>query len=273
MMQIMPYIMTERNGSCVYYKTSIRLENVQRYIIQKRREGIRITLFNVIVAAFLRTVKERPKLNRFVAGRRLYAHKDVEVLYVVKQEMSDEGVESVARVKLDPASDILQVKSEMETHIRALKEGQLKEDDRLVRLLTKFPRWSVRFLYGLLKWLDFNGSMPKFLIEMLPFYSTIFISHLGTLGINSAFHHLYELGTTSIFLTIGRPYEKAFKGERENEVSWKRVVDLSFTIDERICDGYYLAKSLRLFEQLMENPNFLEETEGLSSLAQEDELV
>lgn len=267
MMHIMPYVMRGRNESAVYYQMTVPVGNIQKYTLEKRKEGIRITLFNVIVAALLRTINERPKVNRFVAGRRLYEHKDFEVLYVVKQQLTDEGIESVAKVKLKKGDTIFDVKENMDEHIRSVKKGEMKGDDKLVRHLAKYPRWLIRMIYRTLLWLDFNGMMPKSLIEMFPFYSTVFISHLGTLGANALFHHLYEFGTNSIFMTIGRAYEKPFKGPN-GEVEWKRVIDLDLTIDERICDGFYLVRSLRLFETYLDDPWALEI--GFEGSAEED---
>lgn len=257
MSQIMPYVMTGRNDSCIYYRMTARLDNIQKYIVRKRREGVRITLFNIIVTAMLRTVSERPRVNRFIAGRRIYQHKDFEVLYVVKQKMTDDGEEMVCRVKFEPGDKLMDVKNAMDKHIRSLKNGELKDDDKLIRHLARYPRWSKRLIYRILTWMDFNGIMPKALIETLPFYSTVFISHLGTLGGDAAFHHLYEFGTNSIFMTIGRPYEQPYHDE-EGGVSWRKVVDIAFTIDERICDGFYLVKTLRVFQQLLDRPELLE---------------
>ncbi len=272
MMHIMPYVMRHRNESCVYYKMTVPLEPIQKYIIDKRRKGQRITLFNVIVAAMLKTVEARPHVNRFVAGRRLYEHKNFEVLYVVKQKMTDDGEESVARVALNPGDTIMDVKEAMDQHIRKLKNGELKSDDKLIRHLSHYPRWSIRCLYRILTWLDFNGMMPKSMIEMLPFYSTIFISHLGTLGSEAVFHHLYEFGTNSIFMTIGRPYEQPCRGEGDQLV-WRKVVDLALTIDERICDGYYLVKTLKYFQSLLDQPELLEERGSLRGEELDQSLV
>ena len=257
MAHIMPFVMRGRNESAVYYRMTARLANIQDFIVKKRREGQRITLFNVIVTAMLKVVSERPRVNRFVAGRRLYSHKDFEVLYVVKQQMTDDAVESVARVKLNPGDTIYDVRDAMQEHIRSLKRGELKSDDKMIRHFLHYPRWSKRLAYRFLLWLDFNGMMPKSLIQDLPFYSSVFISHLGSLGANAVFHHLYEFGTNSIFMTIGRPYEQPYR-ELDGSTAWRRVVDIAFTIDERICDGFYLVKSLRYFEQLLDNPSLLE---------------
>ena len=95
------------------------------------------------------------------------------------------------------------------------------------------------------------------MIEVIPFYSTIFVSHLGTVGADSAIHHLYEMGTCSIFCVIGKQRDIP---ERDDDggVTWTKGIDLSMTLDERICDGYYFVKSLRLMERYLRDPWLLE---------------
>ena len=254
---ITPYLMRTRNESVIYYKRTLPLEPIQRYIVAQRKKGIRITVFNVIVAALLQVLYLRPRINRFIAGRRIYEHKKYEILYAVKQTLSDDSIESIAKVPLDKDDTIFDISKKMRQHTYNLKKGNLKTDDKLIRLFVKAPRWLIRMVAGLLRFLDFHGLMPKSLIDALPFYSSIFLSHLGSIGAEATFHHLYEFGTNSVFITIGRAYQHPFKTE-DGGVEWRRAIDLCFSIDERICDGFYLIRSLKLFDQFMINPELLE---------------
>jgi hypothetical protein len=260
MMHIMPYVMRGRNESAVYYGKSFCVEDIQEYIREKRRQGKRITLFNVIVSALLHTLYRRPHLNRFIAGRKLYRRNSMDVLYVVKTLMTDEGVESIAKISSDGHATIEDVTDMMSEHISYIKDGQQKGDDRLIQFATKLPRFIVRFVLWILRFLDFHGFMPKVFMDNIPLYSSVFVSHMGSLGAEAPFHHLYEFGTTSIFCTIGKIYKKPYQDVATGEVVWKKTIDISFSIDERICDGFYLIKSLRLFEQYIENPSLLEKT-------------
>lgn len=257
--QIMPYVMRGRNESAVYFRKSIDVTQIQNYIRQKRKEGTRITFFNIMVAALLHTIYKRPYLNRFVAGRRLYQHNQIDVNYVVKKSFTDEASESIARVVLNEADNLFTVADCMLEHIRALKaEGETnKKDDKLMSFLAKLPRWTTRSIVALVRWLDFHGFLPADFQEAIPLYSSVFVSHIGSLGAEAPFHHLYEFGTTSIFITIGKTYDKPVKAA-DGGVEWRKAVDLNFTVDERICDGYYFIKSLRLLEDLLENPETLE---------------
>ncbi|NLW53317.1 MAG: 2-oxo acid dehydrogenase subunit E2 [Clostridiaceae bacterium] len=258
MIHIMPYVMRGRNESAVYYGKSFCVENIQEYIREKRREGKRITLFNVIVSALLHTVYRRPHLNRFVAGRKLYQRNTMDVLYVVKTLMTDEGVESVAKITSDGHDTLEDVTRMMSEHIGYIKDGQEKGDDRLIEFATKMPRFLIRFVLWIIRILDFHGLMPKVLMDNIPLYSSVFISHMGSLGAEAPFHHLYEFGTTSIFCTIGKIYKKPYQNVASGELEWKKTIDISISIDERICDGFYLIKSLRLFETYIDDPHLLE---------------
>ena len=266
---IMPYIMRGRNESAVYVKKSYCVDNMQQYIREQRKQGKRITVFNIISATFLHTFLRRPQLNRFVAGRRLYQHNSFDILYVVKTALTDEGLESIAKVNFDGDDTLENVKDKMDYHIDEIKGSEGKEDDRFIGLVTKLPRCLLRVLLWIGRVLDFHGLMPKFLRDLIPLYSSVFISHLGSIGGDALFHHLYEFGSTSVFCTIGKIYYKPYRDIYTDEVVWKKTIDLNLTIDERICDGYYMIKSLQLFDAYIDNPALLEQSPN-EAIAEEE---
>lgn len=253
---VMPFIMRGRNESAVYYKRTIPVEAMHKMVVDFRRQGIRITVFNIIVAALMQTCYRRPALNRFVAGRRLYEHPYFEAAYVVKQSLTDEGVESVAKIRVDENDTVLTIAQRMRESNGAIQAEKEKDDDKLIRFFAKMPSFLIRISAAVLRFLDFYGFLPRSLQDILPFFSSIFISHLGSLGADAPFHHLYEFGTNSIFLTIGRTYDVPYQ-TKDGGVEWKKSIDLAFTIDERICDGFYLIKSLKLLEQFLLKPELL----------------
>lgn len=265
----MPYIMKGRNESAVYYRMKINVAKSKAFINKYRKDNVRISQLDIIVAAMLQTIFLRPRSNRFIVGRRVYQRKNFEVLLVVKESLTDESYESVAKISFDRGDNIFDVARKMDEQIQNIRDGKMKTDDKLVEFLTKTPRWFNRLLLNLVRILDFHNILPKALRESLPFYSSIFISHLGSIGADAPYHHLYEFGTTSIFMTVGRIYEVP-KRARDNSLEWEKVIDLAFTIDERICDGYYLVKTLKTFEDFMNNPEKL--TEALVEEIVDDEV-
>jgi pyruvate/2-oxoglutarate dehydrogenase complex dihydrolipoamide acyltransferase (E2) component len=253
---LMPYVMRGRNESAVYYSKSIDITPALEYLTDRKEHGNYVTVFNLIIAAIKRTVNERPKLNRFIAGRRVYQHKNFEVMYIVKRSLTDTAGDSIARVVLEPADDILGVAKKINEHNKELKAGMEKGDDKLMELASWMPRWMIRFLVSLIRVADFHGILPKAVIDILPFYSSIWIANLGSIGADAPFHHLYEIGTTSVFMTIGRIQEKMVHTD-DGDVNHK-FINLMFTIDERVCDGFYLIRSLRLFERYMAKPHLID---------------
>jgi len=144
---------------------------MQQYIREQRKQGKRITVFNIISATFLHTFLRRPQLNRFVAGRRLYQHNSFDILYVVKTALTDEGLESIAKVNFDGDDTLEDVKDKMDYHIDEIKDSEGKEDDRFIGLITKLPRSILRVLLLIGRVLDFHGLMPKVLRDLIPLYS------------------------------------------------------------------------------------------------------
>ncbi len=253
---LLPYVMRGRNESAVYYSKSIDVTPALEYLAKRKEEGDYITVFNLIIAAIKKTMETRPKLNRYIAGRRVYMHKNFEVLYVVKRSLTDTAGDSIAKVVLEPTDDLLAVAKKVNEHNRELKAGMEKGDDKLMKLTSWMPRWLLRFLVSLIRVADFHGLLPTFLIDILPFYSSIWISNLGSIGADAPFHHLYEIGTTSVFMTIGRIEEKTVHTDHGDVT--RKFINLMFTLDERICDGFYLIRSLRLFERFVAKPHLID---------------
>ncbi|NLJ94926.1 MAG: hypothetical protein GX326_05500 [Clostridiaceae bacterium] len=257
---VMPYVMRNRNESVIYYQNQFQVKPIRDYIKKQRKQGNRITMFNVFMTTILHILVLRPHLNRFIAGRRIYEHDSYESLYVVKLDMADHAHESVARVSMDKNDNIYSIADKMQAQIDIIRQQQEeKSDDKLIHFFTKTPRWFQRFTLLLLRWVDFHGWMPKSLMQMIPLYSSVYVSHLGSIGGHAPLHHLYEVGTNSIFITLGKIFDHPTRGKKD-EVIWQEVIDVAFTIDERICDGYYLIKSLNIFDRILENPDLLELT-------------
>lgn len=264
---IMPYMMTSRIESQVFYSYHIPYEAISKFIKEQRKLGNKITFFNVLVAAIKQTVQERPHLNRFISGRRLYQRHNFEVLYVVKDSLTDEANESIARVNFSAGDDLHAVAQKMNRTNELLRAGRDNLDDKAIRLLLKLPRFMIRAIFALYSWLDYFGIAPKVAVEQLPFYSSVFISHLGTIGGDAVFHHLYEMGTCSIFLTVGRLTKRPLYVD--DKLTLQKTIELAFTIDERICDGYYLVKSLKRLNYYLQNPYELEKVLLQNSSEQE----
>ena len=106
-------------------------------------------------------------------------------------------------------------------------------------------------------WMDKHNIMPKAVVELSPFHTSFFITNLKSLGISHVFHHIYNFGTTSLFLAMGK--EKMIPVSKDGEVVQEKHMSFGLVSDERICDGLYYALSLRQLRKIMKNPAILEE--------------
>ena len=80
---------------------------------------------------------------------------------------------------------------------------------------------------------------------------------MGSIKLHSGYHHLTNWGTNSVFVIVGERKNRPFYDD-EGNVTMKDSIDLGLTVDERIADGYYYSKTVRLLRKLIENPELLE---------------
>lgn len=255
----MPHIMRTRTQSLVFYPIELNVENALRYLDEKRAQGIKMTLFNLVLAAIARTAMEYPKINRFVAGRRLYAHKEFLAAYVVKRQMTLEGDDSLVKILFGPEHTLFDTATDMNERRREVKKGSQEGVDKIIVFFSKLPRFALCMVASLIDVLEFYDMLPRSFTESLPYYCSVFASNLGSIGADAPYHHLYEWGTCSIFLTLGRTFDKLVLDE-DGSVRNAKHVNIRATIDERICDGFYLSRALDRFSKLMQDPAQLETT-------------
>ncbi len=253
-----PFIMSARSDSLNYFEDVIDITNVERYLDQKHREGYTdMTLLHVILAAYVRVVSERPSVNRFIAGQRVFAAKNVECVMTVKKKMSLEAEDTVIKVKFDPRDNIYNVYKKFQL---TLKEEIANEDssfENVAKLFSKIPRPFLRAAIKLLYALDYIGLMPKALLDVSPFHGSMVITSMGSLGIPAIYHHLYNFGTLPIFISYG----SIFAGDavkRDGTKERHHFVTLKVVTDERICDGYYYASAFKRIKRYLLRPELLD---------------
>ncbi|MBQ6692948.1 MAG: 2-oxo acid dehydrogenase subunit E2, partial [Clostridia bacterium] len=109
-----------------------------------------------------------------------------------------------------------------------------------------------------LKTMDYFGILPKFLEKLSPFHGSMFITSMGSLGIPPIYHHLYDFGTVPVFCSFGAK-QKAYELQPDGTVKERRFITLMWTLDERICDGFYYATAMKTLRNILRNPYVLDE--------------
>lgn len=255
---IMPYLMKDRCDAQVFFDTEIDLTKVEAKIAEKRKEGLDIGILDYMLAAIARTLSQYPRINRFIAGRRLFARDDIRISMVVKKKLSLDTEETAIKFKFDPMSTINTVNTQVRDLIAQNKGKEAENNmDSVMGVLNKLPRPLFSFTINFLTWLDFHGHLPKFIHEVSPFHTSVFLTNMGSIGADPIYHHIYNWGTTSLFIAMGT--KKKYRAiDRDGKIVEKKVMKLRFVADERIADGYYLSKSLKYFSDLFVMPEKLE---------------
>ena len=257
--RVIPHIMQTREDSQVYFSQDVPIKSMDAYINKKAQEGIKVSYMHIIYAAIVRTIHERPWLNRFVIDGRTYDRNDIFVSLTIKKSLEDSSPETVVKLRFTGKETILDIKEKLEKAILKNKDIKMKNNmDKLVLALGKTPNIVLKLVIGLFKVLDKYGLLPKKIIELSPFHTTAFLTNVGSLGIDSIYHHLYNFGTTSLFFAMGKK-KKDFIHEDE-EIIEEKCISISFVGDERICDGYYYANSFKLFNKYIKKPELLEKS-------------
>jgi len=254
-----PYLFKRRCDSVVLFTEKVEVAGALAYIERKKSEGQPVTFFQLVILAMIRTLRERPGMNRFIAGRRLYQRKAVSVNFVAKQSFADNASESNVFIKIKEDERFTDILAKIRGQIKSVKQGGLSDDDKMMEPLLHLPRFVLQFLvWALEKW-DFYVDTPGFLRSIDPLRCSVFLTNLGSIGVDAPYHHLFEWGNCSCLAAIGKIKLMPWVDESGAVVA-RRAVEINFTLDERIADGFYFAKSLELFEHYLKNPEELEKT-------------
>ena len=260
----MPYLMLDRADNEGVFNGEFDMTAAMQYLENKNADSpdFKYTLFHLVMAALSKTIYHRPAMNRFMQGHRLYQRNDISFSFVVKRAFSDKGEEALAIMKVDSESDVSpmeQIYHRVKKEVNFVrKESGKNSTMNAVGILSKIPRPFLRLVAKILFWLEYHGWVPDALVKIDPYHTTCFVSNLGSIKMTASYHHLINWGTNSMFLVIG---EKKWKPvfDQDGSYEMKEVLPLSFTIDERIADGFYFAKSIKILQHILLHPEILDE--------------
>lgn len=253
-----PYIMSRRSDAQVFFMQIICTDPIDEYISEKRAQGHRITYMHVFIAAYVRVLAQRPQLNRFVMNRQLYSRKGIFVSMAVKRSLRDEGEETTVKFAFTGCESIFEI-AELVDRVVSESTGKQRqgEADKVAARIMSFPGPAKKMLVEVLKAMDRHNLLPGSIIEASPFHTSLFFSYLKSIKTDYIYHHLYDVGTTGVFAALGKVGKLPVI--ENGEVAAKNCCQIGYTVDERICDGLYLANSLKLLKKYLEKPSLLEE--------------
>lgn len=258
---IMTHIWPNRTDTEVFFQDRFDVTDMMTYLQQKNEEhpDYKTTIFHCIVFAVAKMVNERPKMNRFIQGRRFYERDEIIMSFLAKRRFADGAEEALLNIVPKPDDTLDTVSHRIYGDVRQARKSEHSDGgiDSIVNSFAKIPRLLLIIIVRIVRWLDFWGLNPKALTEGDTNYSSVLLSNLGSIGCPSVYHHINNYGTNSFMITVGTVHkEECVMPDGTKQI--RDVVDIGATLDERIADGFYFARSLKVVKYLFANPELLE---------------
>ncbi len=254
--RMMPYLMPSRNEAFVLFSQQIRAQPGAAFLEQfNRRRPLerRATQFHLVLRAITFALHEFPRLNRFVVGGRHYDRRGIWIGFSAKTRLDLDAPVFARKMRFFPDESF----GEMVDRIHALvgegRSGRSSSSDREVDLILRLPGPLRRLVIRAGRWLDAMSLLPRSMVENDPLYASAFAANLGSVGLDAAYHHLFEHGTTPVFVTMGRVHRAPLVAE-DGSIAATEIYVLKYTFDERTEDGFYAARGLERLAHLLEHP-------------------
>jgi len=259
-MKIVPHIMFHRYDAMVMKTEKIDCSTLDAYILDKRKEGIKVDYMDIIIASFVRVYSLRPKLNRFVVNGRLYKRNKIQLSFSIKKRLVDSAEETALKLTFDGSESIFEVQEKIHDIVKQNKGIQKKNAvDKLAALFTRGPNFLIKYTVRFFMWLDKHGMLPKSILDASPFHTSVFLVNSRSIKMSPVFHHIYNFGTTGAFVSMGKEtYEPVVTNPNKNEFSVKKIMELGIVVDERICDGLYNSLSMKELQRILSHPEVLD---------------
>ena len=256
---IMPLMYPNRCDNEAFISETIDLTNALEFLEKKNADGpaYKYNFFQLMVTAALKTLTLRPGMNRFIVNGKMYQRNEVSAAFTVKKIFADDGGEALAFIHSKETDNLDSIHDEIYRQVSYVREVGDDPSTESMNMLQKTPQILKNALGAGARFLDRHGWMPQAVIETDPYQSSVVLANLGSLKLHAAYHHLCNWGTTSVFIIIGEMKKRPFFDD-EGNVDMRMSVDIGLTIDERLTDGYYCAKTIRLIKKLLECPELLE---------------
>lgn len=260
MSYVSPYIMKRRSDALNYFTDSVDMAEVDAYIRQKKAEGMtNFGMLHVLLASYVRMISQRPGLNRFINGQKIYHRHKIQVVMAVKKELTLSSPDTMIKVEFEPTDTARDVYEKFNAKVMECQRADADTHfDDVAKVMHYIPGLFLRFAVGFLNFLDYFGWLAQGLLEVSPFHGSMIITSMGSLGIPPIYHHLYDFGNLPLFLSYGSKYHRNEIAE-DGSVVRHSYIDLKVVTDERICDGYYYASAFKILKKLLRNPSILDE--------------
>lgn len=257
--QATPYLMPMRCDAMVFLHHDVEYEKLMHYIADKsRKEGVKITFLEIVVASYVRAISQVPEVNRFIINKQFYNRSELTCAMTILMNTPDGSIkENVIKVKFDPNDTIYDVAARLTTKIDANREPENPSFAiKIASFALAIPGFT-SLIAGIIRGLDRYGLLPRAVIDELPFHTSMFITNNASIGLHSVYHHIYNFGNTSMFFGLGTPERGYTVDAKGNPKRWC-TLPIGITVDERVCGGAVYAKLFTWMKRCLKNPELLD---------------
>lgn len=257
--QLSPFTVRVPSDAMCSFSDSTDAAAVESWLRSRRLEGTEnMSLLHVVIAAYVRTIAMRPALNRFVAGRFIYARDSIDVVLSSGGSGAADANDMSVTVRLQPSDTVYDVYRKINARVDNLKADQSADRlERIASTLVKTPRFVLRFLMWVLRWLDYHGLLGQSLTEKSPYHGSVFISDEGSFHLPPVHRSLNSIGSLPVALSVGR-VRSVTEPDKAGQLQDRKYVDYAVSYDSRIADSAYIGTAFRYFRYFLMNPDALE---------------
>lgn len=256
---ITSHIMPHRYDAMVNFKLDERCEEMDTYIKKMSEQGIKYSYMHIMIAAMVRLLASKPKLNRFVMNGRVYKRKGIYICFAMKTNLVENGSEVTVKMRFTGEENLFQIKEMIDAEILKNRKQEANDTQKTAKMLRMIPNFLTKITVGTLKFMDRHGVMPRAIIRVSPFHASAWITNMKSISTDYVYHHLYDFGTSGVFIGLGKEHFEPVVNPITKEIEVGKVLRCGVVVDERICDGFYFAKALKYLKSAIKNPAILEE--------------
>lgn len=258
--RFMPFLMPNKMGSIIYYEQDLDVSATLGLIREINRELIKdreiLTLFGVVINAAVRMLAMRPRVNRFISGYRFWQRNQLLINFVAKKTLTDDGQEVNVKIECSPFETLTSTAIKVRAAVKRALSDDGAENEDVVTTIMKMPHFLVKLLVRSMDWLDQRNLMPRSMTDSDPMWSSIFLTNVGSFGLDAPYHHLFERGNCPVFISMGKVREERSIDE-DGKLVCRKKLRLRYTFDDRVADGVYMGRALELMQRFVEHADEL----------------
>lgn len=262
---ITSHIMPRRYDAMVKFHFAEKCDAIDAYIKKVAEEkDIKLTYMHIMIAALVRMYAEKPILNRFVMNGRVFDRKGIYIAFAMKKQLTEDAPEETIKLRFTGEETIFDIKRMIDEEVSKNRNSNDNDTVKTAAMLRAIPNGLTKFVVGTLKWMDKHGFMPHQIIDVSPFHVSAWLTNMKSISTEYVYHHLYDFGTSALFVGMGKEKLEPVVNQTTGELEVAKMLHAGIVIDERICDGFYYAKSIKVIRKIMRNPELLEKPFELS---------